>query len=222
MGGRLKSDDKKIMTKKFTSEYSLRHELIKILLGKGYPEESLNLEWRKGDVIYDLAIVDPKTSELIAIFEFKLEHKFIFTTEKLRKKLKKFATLDTTNPVPLYLMSATDGGDKFSIDKILYQSKDLSVPEFINIKELPNFEKLKNQVIIKKKKTYRDWFRIKSSIFAWLLLTLLLLDWASFITVTYERLTMLGVIIGLFLTPDVYRLKILGFEIERDKKDTNI
>ncbi|PIR03955.1 MAG: hypothetical protein COV59_02110 [Candidatus Magasanikbacteria bacterium CG11_big_fil_rev_8_21_14_0_20_39_34] len=205
------------MAKKFTSEYSLRHELIKILLERGYPEESLNLEWRKGTVIYDLAIVDPKSGELIAIFEFKLEHKFIFTTERLRKKLSKFATLDITTPVPLYIVSATDGGEEFSISKVLYQSKDLSVPEFVQVKELPDFETLKSKVIAGKKKVYRDWFRIKSTVIGWLLLILFILDWSSITSITNERLLLLGIIIGLFLAPDVYRLKILGFEIERHK-----
>ncbi len=207
------------MAIRIVNEYSLRRELIKLLISKGYPESSFNFEWKQGMLGYDLAILDPCSSELLAIFELKVESAVVVSTEKLREKIKKYAALVSKVSVPLYIVSAVQGGNLFAIHKLIYQTKESNFPEFLEVENLSDFNTLKNTVLVLKKKEYINWLKIGSWFFSFLFLILLILDWLGKIEVTYPRLVLMGVICGLFLVPYAYKLKILGFEFERLKKE---
>ncbi|MFA4831634.1 MAG: hypothetical protein WC618_05750 [Patescibacteria group bacterium] len=208
------------MTTRIVNEYGLRGELVKLLVSKGYPESSFNFEWKQGMLGYDLAVIDPRSSELLAIFELKVESAVVISTEKLREKIKKYAALVSKISVPLYIVSAVQGGNLFAIHKLIYQTKESNFPEFLEVENLPDFNTLKNTVLVLKKKEYVNWLKVGSWIFSGLFLILLIFEWWGKIVITYPRLILIGIICGLFLVPYAYKLKILNFfEFERVKKE---
>ena len=122
--------------------------------------------------------------------------------------------------MPLYIVSAVQGSNSFAIHKLIYQTKESNFPEFLEVENLPDFNTLKSNVLVLKKKEYINWLKIGSRIFSCLFLILLIFEWFGKIVITYPRLILMGIICGLFLVPYAYKLKILNFfEFERIKKE---
>lgn len=131
---------------KIISEYVLRDEIIKSLLSKGYPEESLHSVWKQGENEFDLAIIDPVTKEILIVFLFKLylPNPAVISSETVREVIRKFASLVIGEKTHLYFVTATKGDQSFSVTKILTHTRNSVLPIFVKIKELPEFKMLKN------------------------------------------------------------------------------
>jgi hypothetical protein len=198
-----------------TNEYTLQSKIVEILLSKGYPELSINPEWRQAELHYDLAIVDPNTAELLAVFEFKIESPVVSTSTKLREKIEKYFAIKIKAGVQLFIVTGIQGVSNFRIDRILNSTKETDRPHFIEVKDLPDYSSLRNLVLVEKKKGYIDSFIIVTRLIAFFSFALLILDWTHSLQVTPMRLSLIGIIIGCLLIPHATRLKFLGFEFEK-------
>ena len=135
------------MVSKINNEYDLQTRLIDLLISERYPEESFIIDWKQGDNTYSLAISDPKTKAVLAVFELLISSPVIVTTADIREKIEKYRSLISDIKLPLYIVSAIQSQDSFSISKILYQTKNSNTPHFIQVSSLPSFEELKKKVL---------------------------------------------------------------------------
>jgi len=94
------------------------------------------------------------------------------------------------------------------------------------IERVPDYSVLKSSKINKeiletekKRKSALDWFQVVCSLFAIALIALLILEFSGKVKLTPERLVLIGAIIGLIVVPVASKLKILGVEFERYKKE---
>jgi len=94
------------------------------------------------------------------------------------------------------------------------------------VEQLPEYLTLKNSKVRKEifeteqlQKSTLDWFQIICWILAAGILVLLILEFTEKIKLTPERLVLIGIIIGLIVVPVASKLKILGVEFERYKKE---
>lgn len=129
------------------NEYSLRGKVIDFLLKKQYPEESFNIDWEKDGQVFSLAVFDPLTRKLLAVFEPLVHNPIVISTEGIRRVVEKYLNLSSDPKVPLYVISGTKGKYSLLVSKILYQTKKSNLPHFIKVPELPNFEELKQKVL---------------------------------------------------------------------------
>lgn len=137
------------MISKICNEYCLQSELINTLISQQYPEESFMVDWKQGDKIYNLAIFDPETKTLLAVFEYLISSPVVISSQGIREKIEKYRSLVSDPKVHLYIVSAVQDGTSFLISKILYQTKYSDHPHFIKVDKLPSFEELKNKVLTK-------------------------------------------------------------------------
>lgn len=205
------------MSDKFNSEYQITNKLVSLLRSKGYDASTLRMEWMENGATFDMAIVDPQTTELLALFEIKLRSRMIVSSKDIRESLAKYANIATKLEVPLYLISATEGNETYSINLVTPESRNDNFPVIIDISpdDLPTFSDLKKRIVTDKRRETIDSFAklsMGSAIFAFILLTL---DIFGLLPMTPTRLMLVGAIIGLLLLPKANRLKILGFEFER-------
>lgn len=209
------------MNGRFESEYEITRELISLLRKKGYNPATFRNEWHQDGQIFDLAIIDTQTTELLALFEIKLQSAVIVTSHDLRASLEKYANIATKHDVPLYLVSATEGKSNFSINLVTPQTRQSELPIIVDIstEQFPSFDELRSKIISEKRRETLDAFSKISYFFSFLTGLLLIVDLVGLISMTPSRLALLGVSIGLILLPKANRLKILGFEFER-LKDT--
>jgi hypothetical protein len=135
------------MASKITNEYGLRSKLVDLLLSKGYPEDSVSFDLKQNSYAYSLAIFDPKSKKLLAVFEFIVSSPVVVTSAHIREKIDKYAAFVSSPKVPLYIVSTVSGAENYSISKILYQTKNSDSPHFIEVKELLDFDTLKNNVL---------------------------------------------------------------------------
>lgn len=135
--------------KKITGKYSLEREILKLLMSKGYPEESFEFDWQQGDYKYSLAIFDPENKKLLAVFEYMLSkpNPVIISSESIRILVNKYASLIADPKVHFYIINAIEEQDSFSISKILPQTKTAINPVFLNIEKLLDFHVLKKIVL---------------------------------------------------------------------------
>lgn len=205
------------MSEKFNYEYQLTTKLISLLRSKGYDPSTLRMEWTQDNARFDLAILDPQSTELLALFEIKLQSRAIVSSADLRKSLAKYANIATKLEVPLYLISAREGSESYTINLVTPESRNDEHPIIVDIDsaDFPSFVDLKTRIVTDKRRETMDSFSKLSWCSAIFALILLILDISKLLPMTPSRLMLVGAIIGLLLLPKANRLKILGFEFER-------
>lgn len=130
-----------------TGEYSLERKMVGVLLSKGYPEESLIFGWEQDGEKFSLAVVEPSSKRLLAVFECLLSSPVVVTSEGIRKVINKYRVLNSDPKVPLYIVHAVKGGYQFSVTKIIYQTKESGLPHYLEVKELLDYKTLKNNIM---------------------------------------------------------------------------
>lgn len=133
--------------RKITNDYSLRQQLLEILISKGYPDDSFYTDFNIEGINYDLVILDPETKKLLAIYEFDISGPVVITTANLRRIIGKYALLTSNPKIHLYIAHAFQDKESFSVSKILYQTKNSESPLHVNQLEMVDFYTLKNKVL---------------------------------------------------------------------------
>lgn len=205
-------------------EKNLLTALINFLLSHGYPEESLAIEWPVGDRYrVDLAVIDPDTNKIIALFEFK-KRKTQESINMAIRQLEAFSKAIKDEQVPKYVVFGKEGKPSF---EIYHLKEDIfeGVEKTMKIEKIPDFSIFKNrkirQIITQKqedRETTLNYFGIICWFMALIVFLLLILDFLELIHINPERLTLIGVTVGLIIIPFVSKLKILGVEFERLKE----
>lgn len=131
---------------RISGEYVLRDEIVKILLTKGYPEDSLHPAWKQGVDEFNLVIIDPTTKEILMVFLFELytPNPVVISSTRIREIIRKFASLVIGPQVHLFLVSTTIGEDSFVVSKMLTHTRNCDLPIFVKIKDVPEFNTLGN------------------------------------------------------------------------------
>lgn len=197
--------------------------LIDFLISHGYPKESLMIEWPIDERYRaDLAVVDPQTNKPVALFELKRKKTDASFNLAIRQ-LESYSNALGKEKVPLYVVFEKTGIPPF---EIYYFQKDENKSDIIKISKVPDFLVIKNTIRSKmlakkeaEQKSTLNYFQIICWIVAFLLFILLILDFKGIILINAERLALIGAIIGLIIIPFARRLKILGLEFERLKKE---
>lgn len=140
------SNQQTTTSRQIVGAYVMRDEIIRILLSKGYPEESLHSAWKQGQEEYDLVVIDPATEEILVVFLFELydPNPIVVSSKTIREVIRKFATLVIGSKTQLYYITAMNGQFSFSITKILSQTKNSDLPIFVNTKDLPEYKMFKS------------------------------------------------------------------------------
>lgn len=133
--------------KKIIGNYGLCQQIIESLVSEGYPDESFYTDFDIEGVEYNLVIIDPDTKNLLAIYEFDITSPVVVTSEGIRRIINKYASLVSNPKIHLYIAHAIEGGDSFSISKILYQTKSSNFPLHVKQKEIVNFDTLRKAVL---------------------------------------------------------------------------
>lgn len=200
-------------------ELNVLNSLIDFLISHGYPKESLVVEWKVGNNLYvDLAVIDPISNNVVAIFEIK-RRKTVETLNLAKQQLIKYKTAMGEQKVPAYIVFY-NGNNNPPFD--MYYIKPQESDEVEEIVEVPSYSIFKNAVLQKtiletkeKRKSTLTSFQIVCWIMALFIFILLIMDLSDVIKLSAERLTMLGATVGLIIIPFASKLKILGMEFER-------
>jgi len=199
--------------------------VIKFLLQHGYPEESLVVEWPIGQRYRaDLAVVDPDTNKAIALFEFKR----VKNPESMKmalRQLEAYAKAIGDIQVPTYAVFGKEGEESFEIYHIEKGVGEKETLSPVALRRIPDFSIFKNSNIRKsieqaetKKERVVDDFRLVCWVLAIIVIALLVGDFKGLIKITPERLSLIFLIAILFVIPFASKLKFLGLEYERLKK----
>jgi len=204
-------------------EHDLLKALIDYLIKHGYPKDSFVLEWKVGNRIIDLAVIERITNKPVALFELK-RRKNQETINIAINQLRAFTMELGNEQIPIYVVFPSIGKLPFEI----YNIKDLQENQIEEIERVPDFDFLENtfkkKEIIKVKKKEKDTIDIfaticwMASVLVAVLFVLNLLN--ERIQITYIDLSLIGVVIALAILPFSSKLKFLGIEFNRlkDKK----
>jgi len=198
--------------------------LIEYLVVHGYPVSSIALEFPAGRRRADLAVVDPATTEIVAVFELKRERNpksEMVGREQLRSYLEALG-----NPaIPSFLVFDRPGQTPpFEIERIKLQGESTDGGLAA---ALPNFDvlqKSRRSTAVAEKKTEKkvalDMFLVACWISAFVTGIFFIVDLLTNFHLTQHQLALLGATVALVLIPFASKLKILGVEFERLKKET--
>ncbi|QQR55078.1 hypothetical protein IPG41_00675 [Candidatus Peregrinibacteria bacterium] len=198
-------------------ETHVLESVMENLIQKGYPPETLSTCWNQDGYIFDLAVVDNTTNELIAVIETQIQNPIIATSTNLRDSLKKYSEIARLSKVILFIVSLSNSTLKFS--QFVPDKEDNEKGTFVPIDSLPSFEVLREKILGIKRKETRDQIRNICSLLFVLTLLVLLADFFNYIEVSFERLTLLGALAVFALVPHANKLKILNIEFERKKSE---
>lgn len=209
-------------------EIDIHDFFVKYLIENGYPENSINID----QIIYhpertckpDIIIVDPYSNTPLAIFELKknkTEKTFSIAADRLIMYSRGLNNPD----IPLYAVFPKMTDDKslgFEFFTINCSDDNKKIDNTKKNEKPPDYKILKNSRLTKEiskisneqEKTI-DYFQIMCWISAIFVFFALLADIFNYIKIDLQRLSLTGVIVGLFILPYASRLKILGFEFER-------
>lgn len=196
-------------------EVQIMELLLKELIKNGYPPESLSTYSKKDGYTYDLAIFDPQSNEIIAIFELKLQNPLMSSSTGLRNSIKKYLAFAKNTNIPFFLVNFKK--DKLTFSQFISKDQQKEKGTFVPILKLPLFEGLKSKVLGGKRKKEIDKLTVVCWVLAFLLAILLVLEFYNIYTITFERISLIGAIIALILIPFAQKLKVLNFEFERKK-----
>lgn len=183
---------------------------------KGYPDSSLSTEigFPDGSSV-DLAVFNPETESLLAVFEFKrVVRPDAAASVRLREALERIDTLG--RDVPRFGVAFTsEGGLHY------YRSAGDGTLAPIEFEDIPSFASLvggisvrRQAVAVKARKaalTSIDRKGYLLGLFAALLFVAGVWGWW---TPTWELLALLSAAIGLCFIPEISRLRVHGFELE--------
>jgi len=197
--------------------------LVEYLTAHGYPSNSFVLEYPAGRRRADLAVVDPDTKELVAIFELKRERNP--QSEKFgRQQLASYLSEIGNPAIPAYLVFDAPGTPPFEIERVRFDEPDQNLKEKY-MESPPDFQLLKasrrSTVVAEKKEQKKialDKFMLICFVCAFISGVLFLMDLFSSFEMTEAQLLLLGATIALVIIPFAGRLKILGVEFERLEK----
>jgi hypothetical protein len=200
------------------NERDISEALLRELSELGYPESSVRSEFpvsigRHLRTYIDVAVIDPDTSDVLAIIEIKGSTR----PEMLKSAAKQVAAQSKMLPsAPMAFVYAYDGEEKI-IGRVSEEDSSLE-----DISSLPQFKSLRSggrahQKIESKKKSNRvtDTFTICCYVLAILVAVILALDVASIYKFSSQQLSLLGIFIGLIVIPYAAKFKLLGMEFER-------
>ena len=218
------------------SEVVFFEDFIRFLKDKGYPEESIALEYRvdSGSSI-DVAILDLDYNTPIQIFELK-RIKNPNTIRKGVSQLKRYLKALGNENIPAYLVFPE--GKDFEIiranDYSLNVNSDENTEKQMDERSVDSFalnyngQRVSRRAesingIKKKKDKSIDFFKITCFVLAFILIVLLIMKWMCYIYLDNNDLALLGGIIVLFLVPSAQKIKILGIEYEKavEKKEND-
>jgi len=206
-------------------EKDVFNALINYLEEHGYPPESLAVEYPVGKYRVDLAVIDPDSKEPIALFEIKQER--TPANMKLgRGQLKSFLSSLEVKSIPTYLVFAKVGTPPFEIERILIEEIETTKEKVISTEKVMDFRILqksaRNNLVAETKQKRKKTIDILTGLcltIASILLVILLLDAFGIIFISPIHLIIGGAIIALVLIPFANKVKILGIEFERLKKE---
>jgi hypothetical protein len=207
-------------------EKDLLVALIKHLTAHGYPEEALVFEWKVGGKhMVDLAVIEPTTNKPIALFELKRQ-KNPQTLEMATRQLEAYTKALGDDQIPTYIVFPGEGTPPFEMYHLKRSISENKHELTTQIERVPDYSVLKSSKINKeiletekKRKSTLDWFQVVCSLLAIALIALLIFEFSGKVKLTPERLVLIGAIIGLIVVPVASKLKILGVEFERYKKE---
>jgi len=196
--------------------------LIEYLCAHGYPASSIAVEFPAGRKRADLAVVDPDTKEVVAVFELKMERNprsEKFGREQLRTYLQALG-----NPaVPAYLVFDNPGQTPpFEIERVRPEPCAPDEPESSSVPNFQVLQKSRQSTAVAEKKTEKktalDKFLIACWVCALITGVLLLIDIFSEFKISQQQLALFGATIALIIIPFASKLKVLGVEFERLRK----
>jgi len=201
---------------------------IKYLISNGYPENSINFKpvfhHPERPCLADLAIVDPESNKLLAVFEVKRQQRTEKLHSSVRDQLLSYSQAIPDPDVPLIAVFPTlvDNKDLQFEFFFLNRSADNETERLVKRERLPEYKLLKNSRLTKEllkisdeQEQTVDYFQMICWVSAVFVFLALLADILNYFKVDIQRLALIGVIVGLFILPYASKLKILGFEFER-------
>lgn len=208
-------------------EQNTLNALIDYLKAHGYPPSSIAVEYPIGKYRADLAVVDPDSREPIALFELKRQR--TPTSEKFgRMQLASFLSALRGRTIPTYLVFGMEGDPPFEIEHITFEKEEAPSPEpepkgvniidFAVLRESGSISALADKK--REQKHLFDLFQVVCWLLAASVFVLVGLDFADKISITSVRLTMIGIGVALVLVPFASKLRILGIEFERIRRET--
>jgi len=194
----------------------LVEQLALDLIKLGYPEASIRQEFpiKANGNLYriDIAVIDPESNDVLAIFEVKANPNITFHDAK--HQIDRYSKLFPSNP-RAFLCIQSEG--KIQLAKI-HEESGLVTP----IEKLPSFQSLltgdraHNKIRTENKtNTVTDNFTNNCRFLAFFVLIILLLDISGIYKFSTQQLTLLGIFIGLLVIPYAAKFKLLGMEFER-------
>jgi hypothetical protein len=201
-------------------EPELLHQLLEYLRAHGYPDDSFVLEWPVSQEYQaDLAVVDVATWRPIALFELKASDSE--PSKRLgRTQLRTFAKA-LGSDVLLYLVYPRTGSGRVALERVLPgrpPGSDREIPSVPAFSLARSTERGKAQAsLAEKRRVVVDRFAWTCRLLSVTAAALALLDFRGVIQLTAERITFIGIVIGLWILPFTSKLKFLGWEFERSQ-----
>lgn len=199
------------------NEAETREHLSKELRELGYPESAIRYEFSvsvgKKRRYIDVAIIDPDTNNVIAIFEVKNSNINI-EKQQVAHQLQSYSKLFPSSPLA-FIYTYHDHKSHIGL-----LNEEDSIIEIIP--NIPKFSTLltgdrAQQKIENTKKSSRvaDSFTTACYLLAFLVAAILVLDISNIYKFSSQQLTLLGIFIGLLVIPYAAKFKLLGMEFER-------
>ncbi|ELV8813353.1 hypothetical protein QNE21_004208 [Vibrio vulnificus] len=202
------------------SGIELVNDLREKLLKAGYPEEAIRVEYaspynNSEYSFVDLAVVDPSTGGVLAVFEVKKSRQK--SPSLLNKASQQIIAYSKHFQSNTQCFVYADEAGKRTLAVVNLGSKTLTV-----LKEIPSFDSLRNTNIAQERtakkresKKVIDSFVITCYLLAVCVGIILVLDLIGVYSFSSQQLTLLAVVGALFIIPHAAKIKILGLEFER-------
>jgi len=196
----------------------LLDQVLRFLRSHGYPDDAFALEWAVSKSHRaDLAVVDTVSGKPIALVELKAtdaEASLRMGREQLRTLQRELGA-----DVLLFLAYPRRGGISPVIERVMpvepspIEAHSEIVPSFTIAQST---QRTKEQAaLVSERKQSVDRFAVTCWIAAFGVMALGVLDYLDILPLTAERLTVLGITIGLVILPFASKLKFLGWEFQR-------
>lgn len=191
----------------------------------GYPDEALVSEWPLGEKYRaDLAVIDRRTSKPVAVFEMR-KRKDRQSIYSAYRQLLAFRQALGGDAVPLFAVFQADPGlEILRLPPAASAKLEKNVPAESLLEpadELPAYELLRStgrQKAIARNLQKRSQTQGLFTRLAWgmaaILIVLLALDFKDVLSLTTERLAIIGAVAGLIILPFASRIKFLGMEFD--------
>lgn len=191
--------------------------LMRHLVEKGYPVDSLS-ESENDTNDFDLSIVEPETRELLAVIKIETPNYIISTSDESEKDIKNHSRLQKKSDIKFFTVGMRSGNLEFS--QLTSGTKNIDDRLFVPINGMPLFNDLKQAVLGLKRDTVESRITIVCGISAFFLLILFILNLSGVLELTFERLSLISLIIALILIPSANKLRIFNIEFERRNEMT--